>query len=141
MLLRIILSLIFVITVNKITVAQISLSLGNVQANSGETVFIPLNVTNFNDVGAISIKIEYNPSILTSFIGLTNLPQGKNFNTFVSNGVLTIGWFDVSSSPINIGNSKLCDLVFQYSSGSSNLNFITQQCEISNSNGQPFTLT
>jgi len=118
-----------------------TLSIGNVSAQSGQSVNVPLNVTGFSNIGAISLKISYNSSIL-SYTGLANAVNGIGFTAGASNGVLTLGWFDVTgSTPLNMANGKLVDLVFSYNSGSSPLSFMTSDCEIADGQGSPISTT
>ncbi len=96
---------------------------------------IPLLVQNFNNIGAVSLKINYNPSVL-KFNGITNAPvSGFTANADTVNGVIAIGWFSSDGkTPLNIGNGKLADLMFNFTSGSSPLNFVSAQSEISDIN-------
>jgi len=117
---------------------DISMTLENTGGYAGQPILVPLNVTNFNDVGAISLKIQFDDSAL-SFTGTQNTAVPLIANAV--NGVLTLAWFDqTSTNPLNLGDSKLVDLEFNLISGSSNISFITAQCEISNSAGTPQTV-
>ncbi|MCX6150795.1 MAG: YCF48-related protein [Ignavibacteriales bacterium] len=113
----------------------ITMTIGNVTAVVGDTILVPITVSNFNNIGAISLKIQYNSTVLT-FSGVENQPTTGNFAVNASNGFITIGWFN--TTPLNLGNSKLLDLKFHYNGGISNLNFITTECEIANVHAQTF---
>ncbi len=116
-----------------------TMTLGTVTAAAGDTVRIPINVANFNNVGAISLKISYNTSSLT-FVGTANSPI--TFTSNASGGVVTLGWFDATaSSPVNITNGKLVDLKFVFNGTTSNLSFNTAQCEISNESATVIPVT
>lgn len=119
---------------------QTTVTIESVSANAGESISVPINVVNFNDVSAISFKINYDPNILT-FTGVANAPV--SINATAVGGVLTLGWFDATaSSPINIANGKLLDLQFDYAGGNqTNLSFDVAQCEVANSLGNPLNVT
>ena len=117
---------------------DITMTLENTGGYAGQQVLVPLNVTNFNDIGGISLKIQFDDGVLT-FSGIENPAAALGANAV--NGVLTLYWFDLTSSnPLNLGDSKLCDLEFNLIGGSSNLTFLTAQCEISDSPGESLTI-
>jgi hypothetical protein len=98
-------------------------------------VTVPINVTDFNNVGAISIKIQYNAAVLT-FTGVSNAFDGITFTTNSQLGVLTLGWFDATgTTPLNIGDGTLVELNFDYATGQSFLNFNAAQSEIADGAG------
>ena len=108
-------------------------SLDNVNGIPGNNVTIPLNVTNFNNVGAITIRIQFNTSVL-------NWGQILNWDSQITgvlagaNGdILTIAWDGTSG--VTISNGKLLDLEFLYLGGTSSLSFVIAQCEIADVNG------
>lgn len=116
-----------------------TMTLGTVTAAAGDTVSIPINVANFNNVGAISLKISYNTSSLT-FVGTANSPV--TFTNNASGGVVTLGWFDATAtSPVNIASGKLVDLKFVFNGTTSSLTFNTAQCEISNESATVIPVT
>ena len=113
-----------------------TLSIGTVEAGVGQTVNVPINASNLSDVGSISLKIAYSNTALT-FSGVANAVVPLTSNA--SGGVISLGWFDATASnPLNLPSGKLADLVFTVN-GASNLNFITAQCELSNSAGNPIS--
>ncbi|MDP2362676.1 MAG: cohesin domain-containing protein, partial [Ignavibacteria bacterium] len=96
----------------------------------------PIDAKNLKSVGALSLKIKYNAALLT-FSGVSNAASGISFTSNASNGIITLGWFDATgNSPLNLGDAKLVDLNFTILSGSGSLEFLTAQCEISDSLGQ-----
>lgn len=109
-----------------------SLSFGSASV-SGTTYSIPVNVTNFQNIGAVSLKIKYDPAVLT-YKDYANAPS-SNFTINASNGVMTIGWFD--TAPMNMASGKFVTLNFTYTGGQSALTFDTPSCEVSNSTGDP----
>ena len=118
---------------------QPTLKLANVVALSGTNITVPFTVQAFNNVGAISLKIQYDNTALT-FTGLSNVTKGVAFTGSVSGGVITVSWFDqTGTNPINLDSAKLFDLGFTYKGGSSSLLFNTSQCDIANSSGISFS--
>src|SRR5690606_2804812 len=82
----------------------------------------------------VSLKIKYDNQTV-SFSGIEN--GAVNFQYSENDGVITIGWFDITlMNPINIQNDNLFNLIFDISSGSSTLEFLEESCEISNSLGE-----
>ncbi len=114
------------------------LKISSAIANTGAKVALPIKVYSFSSIGAISLKIDYDPSVLT-FDSLSNVPSGQTFTTNAVNGVITIGWFDASGiTPLSLSDSSsLADLNFTYlgSSAVSNVSFNSSACELSNQSG------
>jgi hypothetical protein len=115
----------------------ITMTIGSHTASVGETVTIPISVTNLNNIGAVSLKIQYNPASL-SYVGVINQPSSGNFTANASGGVLSVGWF--GTSPLNIASGNFLEMQFVFNGGSSNIEFITSQCEIANNNGIPLVI-
>ena len=64
---------------------SISLSLGSAQTCPGDLTLVPLNVTNLNNIGAITLYIAYDTAVL-KYEGHTNAhPQ---FSGIMSNAVV-----------------------------------------------------
>jgi hypothetical protein len=63
-----------------------------------KSVTVPITVTNFNDVGAVSLKLQYNPAILT-FSGFAEaaLPDIQAMIPYA--GLVTISWIGSPSLP------------------------------------------
>ena len=109
--------------------AQVNIDLPDITYNSGaDTLLIPVNVTNFNNIGAISLVIKYDTSAVR-FSGIKNSPSHGTFiyneNT---NGSIIISWYDFN--PINLASGTLLNLVFTNLTGNSALQFETSNCEI-----------
>ncbi len=126
---RILLSFLFVMLGICVSDAQITVSIPDTVLPINTTsVSVPVNVTNFTGIGAVSLVINYDPNVLT-FTGATNEPSHGTFlPPNATNGQILISWFDVN--PLNIGNGVLLDLNFNFQHGSSNLNFVNTSCEI-----------
>jgi photosystem II stability/assembly factor-like uncharacterized protein len=117
--------------------APITTSLQNVVRSAAGRLVVPITVTNFNNVGAITLKLNYN-GVTLSFDSLSNPPR----TGFVANqnaGTLTILWFDATTTnPIRLGTAAttLLNLNFTYApSGSTTINFLTAECEYADSAG------
>jgi hypothetical protein len=109
-----------------VTNAQTTVSLPDTVVTVGPTTLnIPITVQEFNNVGAISLTISYDPAVL-DFQGIEN-GAAAGFSVNAASGIITIGWFSTDGvTPITIpANGKLLDLKFGYTNGSSDLNFVT----------------
>ncbi len=103
------------------------------------TVRIPVIVKYFDNIGAVSLVINYDPNVLT-FTGTDSDPSHGTFLTpTASNGHLVISWYD--TKPLSIGNSELTMLHFTYLQGTSSLDFQTSSCEIADSAANPISVT
>jgi hypothetical protein len=109
-----------------------SLSIGTKQANVGDTVLVPINGTALNNVGSISLKINYDSSALT-FLGVSNSQVTFTSNTV--NNQVVIGWFDATASdPLNISNGKIVDMKFIVTAVGA-LTFSAENCELLDESG------
>lgn len=106
-------------------VAQ-TVGIDSTEACAGDTILMPVMVTGFTGVAAVSLIIDYNPAVLT-FDGITNVhPQVAGM---MGNAVTTpkdeirLGWFSMGAGGADIGTGKLLDLVLIYHGGTQNLVF------------------
>ncbi|MBN2174380.1 MAG: hypothetical protein JW731_09620 [Bacteroidales bacterium] len=101
-------------------------------------IVIPINVTNCNNVGAISLVLQYNTSVMT-FLNFENTNPQLSSGTLIVNpsgSSLHIVWY--STTAANVGNGKLMDLRFSGITGSSTMTWDTQtpgNCEYSDIDG------
>jgi hypothetical protein len=110
-------------------------------AADGNAVDIPLTVTNFNNIGAISLKISYDTTAL-KFVGIANSSSNIVFIKNASGGAVLLGWFDATvTTPLNITNGKLVDLLFTGNGNTGSLNFVASACEISDETGKALSVT
>lgn len=122
----------------QIIVSGLSISIANVSIT--DTMFglvnIPISVTDFNDIGAFSLRIFFNASVV-EFSSINNIKDNLSIITSCSNGILTLGWFDITgNSPLNFSNGKLLDINFRYLGGYTNLSFSKTESEIDDSFGK-----
>jgi hypothetical protein len=118
-----------------------TLTISTVQAPAaGGAVTMPIVVSNFTNVGAITLKITYDTSAVT-YVGVANAPIGVTFTVGSGTpGVINLGWFDATgSTPISIASGKLVDLNFTYKKGTSAIGFTTSACDIANGSGTSIT--
>jgi hypothetical protein len=101
----------------------------------GNEVVVPVKFQNLVDVGAVSLKIQYNGAALT-YTGYSNQPSNGTFLANATGDIIGIAWF--ATSPLLINNNKFVDLHFTFIGGSA-LTFITAECEISPILGDPIT--
>ncbi|RKZ97238.1 MAG: hypothetical protein DRQ43_03265, partial [Gammaproteobacteria bacterium] len=94
---------------------------GNVLVASPGPIVIPITVTDFTNIGSITLKLTYDPAVI-QYTGSTANP---GFSGMVINGstpgVIIIGWVALASPHTLPDGSTLADLNFNYSSGSTTL--------------------
>ncbi|NVO18052.1 MAG: hypothetical protein HXX13_00035 [Bacteroidetes bacterium] len=88
------------------------------------TITVPVTVTGFTSIGAFSLDLQYDPSIISYVQATKNAVLTGSFmigDNVLSNGMhhLVISWFGPSKS-LNDGSS-LVDLKFNFLSGTTNL--------------------
>ena len=98
---------------------------------------IPVRVTNFKNIGAISLRLMFDSTVIR-YVGL----MGAHKDFLAGNGradIVNLGWFDMTArTPMNFGNGDLFYLQFKYlGKGSTSIKFITNDCEIANGVAQP----
>jgi hypothetical protein len=98
-------------------------------------ITIPVTVKGFNNVSAVSLSIQYDPEKLTYKTGQT-LNYTLAFGSYET-GVIRIGGCDTQNTNLKDG-TVICDLVFDYQGGETDLTFITEdgQCELSDPDGK-----
>jgi len=88
-------------------------SLATVTASPGEEATVPLSVTGFSGIGAITFNIRYNPGVM-NFIGIQNTAT-TGFIASASDSTITIVWTaPVPPGFFNFTDGTLCDLRFMY---------------------------
>jgi PKD repeat protein len=119
---------------------------GSLGAGSGYPVLVPITVTGFDNITAISLRVDYNPNVMT-FDSSANRHVGFSQmmvnDTHVSDTLhkVMISW--VYISPVSLPNdSKLVDLAFSFISGTTAVIFNNESnggldCEYTDANGNP----
>jgi hypothetical protein len=77
------------------SLGQATVVLGTVTANPGESVSVPINVTNFIGIGSVTLKIRYNPAILT-YTGISDAATGISANA--TDSTIHISFFTSNAS-------------------------------------------
>jgi hypothetical protein len=107
-----------------------------VTASPGDPVVIPLMVTNFDNIGAITFTIQFKANTLSfNTATLISNPVTTGFMAdYINDSTFVIVWTYAPGglpNPINITSGLLMDLNFIYTGpGTSPLNFITASCEV-----------
>ena len=103
-------------------------------ADSGNIVTVPVSVSGFNSIGAISLRLNYNPAVLIFQSSSFNPGfPGISFGTSTP-GVVNIAGFSSSEAGITlVNNTVLFTLTFAFRGGSTGLNWIDNgtSCEYS----------
>jgi hypothetical protein len=97
-------------------------TLGNVTSCAGETVLVPIDVTDFNDVGAMTFYIGYDTNT-AEFLSIQNINPAipGSISANATNGQVGIAYS--YTEPFYITGEKLFDLSFNYFGGSTSLSF------------------
>lgn len=119
--------------------SQITVKAGSANANKGDTVTIPINVTNFNSISAITIAIKYDTSAVSWLSLLNNDPQIAGILSGAKNGVVTASWEALNGMTLATG--KLFDLKFISKGGSTALTFDTVSSEIADTGANVLKVT
>lgn len=124
------------LTVNYIIHTAIS----GTSACPNEVFSCPVTVSNFNNVGAISLALNYNPDILT-FVEVTDVHSalGSGLLANASNGKVYISWY--STQGVSIGSGTLLQIQFTGATGSSSLTWDANNSEYAMPDGTPITMT
>ncbi len=107
---------------------------------ANDTVDVSINAANLSNIGAISLKISYDATVL-QYLGVEHSTVA--FTSNATNGVVSLGWFDASNppAPLNVSAGKLVDLKFAVKSTvASSLDFVTNDCSIADENGNTVAL-
>lgn len=97
-------------------------SLPTLQGIPGTNIVVPITVTNFNGIGAITMKIKFAKGVL-NFISVTNKFPGFTPTIGSTDTTVSLAWS--SLSPITISNGTLADLNFHYNGTTTALNFFS----------------
>lgn len=122
-------------------VPTIQTSVGSLTICSETGFSIPVSVTNFIDVGAISLALNYNDEVLTftGYEGLNPALADGQIQINASGGTIYVSWISLDGATIGDGN--LLSLGFVAVPGSSPLNWNTTYCEYANTLGEVLPMT
>lgn len=112
-----------------------SISLGDYTATPGGLVTVPVEFTDFDDVGAITLYIVYDQTVATlasNFGGIGNVVVN---NVPYSGNQYVLGLSYAETTPVD-GDGIIINLVFNYIGGTTPLEFLTPICEIANTLSQ-----
>jgi hypothetical protein len=113
-----------------------------ITGNPGNTVDVPLNVNNMNNIGSMDIRITYDNTVM-SFVGIVNASadaSGILSGTQVVSGNMyrvNLSWVTSGSTGVNFVNGKFLDLRFNYINGNSAIDFQIPAIEVLDYNGDP----
>jgi hypothetical protein len=119
------------------TLGQTTVSIPDTTATDGSEVLIPVKIGDLNNVGSVSLNIQFDTSVLTYLSIENNALVGGTFIPNLNDNILSIGWF--STTPVDL-SGKIFDIRFTYSSGSSNLAFVGSN-EVADNVGSAFPVT
>lgn len=121
----------------------VMISIDTVKGCTGDTLAFGIRADQFNNIGAITLMIQYNPAELQYDTAISLHPQlpGMLVNK-MTGSVQAIGfsWFSTSMNGVSIGTGILATMKFVKLNDSSQLHF-SPQCEIANAVGTPLAVT
>jgi PKD repeat protein len=109
-------------------------TIGSVTNAVAGPVTVPVTVTNFVNIGSVSLTLDYNPAVITysSAVPHPSLSSAMSL-TVVYPGRLTISWFGTGITFPD--NTRLVDLTFTYISGTSTLTWYDNGASCQYANG------
>jgi hypothetical protein len=119
-----------------------TISLDDISASPGENILVPVNFTNMNDIGTITLFILFDESVLT-FNGITNVvPEGSGtYSTYIPNPPrVGLSWFTSGSSGVDFPDGKYLDMEFTFHGGYTDLLF-SPGCEVTDWDVIPIDVT
>ena len=108
-------------------------SIGNLNAFNGDSVVVPINVSDFYNVGAVTLKLEIDPNVLLWGRSLNWNPSMNGGLSGYKNNSVIIAWDGING--VNIQAGEIVQLKFKYISGSSDIKFVVSACEIADVEG------
>ncbi len=129
------------LTVNSLT-SNIIVQAGTVtNCPADNWVTIPVNVTDFNDVGSFSLNMTFNPAEVV-FVGIQNVNPALSavpVSTISTSSSITLDWSFVM--PANVGTGLLLEMGFNYIGGNADLTWTQATSAIYTALGQPLATT
>jgi hypothetical protein len=114
-----------------------------IEACAGTSVSIPFTITDFDNIGSISLTLTYNPTVLayTGYNANTSLPGNLTVSGVTSGTITLFGAIDSEESGITLDDgSLLFTLEFNYLGGTSPLEWVNEgaSSEYGNAPGPDF---
>ncbi len=131
--------------ITEIPGGNVTVSLDTIAAPQLSYVLVPVKVTGFLDVGAITLEVNYNES-LVQFFSIEDIHDSLSYGSYFSNGssgTYTYSW------TVNGGNGEgidipnhdtLFNIKFWYISGNADLEFNVANCEIADWNTNSYNV-
>ncbi|NQV01216.1 MAG: hypothetical protein HQ542_01095 [Bacteroidia bacterium] len=108
-------------------------TIATVTASPGENISVPMTVTDFTDISAITLYVRFNPDVL-SFTGLQNTAT-TGFMANVTDSTINIVWTASPPTWLTIASGTLLELNFTYNGMTAgNLTFLGG-CEVTQGAG------
>ncbi len=109
---------VFVLLSVQVFAQDATISIPDLTAAANTEVLVPLTITDINNVGSASIRVTYDPAVLT-YVDIENSAfSGMVYNDL--GGEVRTSWFSLSA--VNL-SGKVYDIRFQYHGGTSDLAF------------------
>jgi subtilase family serine protease len=136
---KILSTLIIILVVSFVSMSQnTTVRLDTTVATPGDSITVPVYVSNFNDIGSFTLYIQYNYWVLGWGRALNwNSQLQCNYNANAIGGTVIFTWSCTVNASIE--NGKLVDLKFKYNGGLSDLIFNQAACEITDEYADPVT--
>lgn len=117
-----------------------SISIDSKTAAVGDSLALSINIQNFQYIGALTLKIQYDTAKLSFGSILEFNPQISNALYGVNNGIITIAWDGVTG--ITAVNEKLAELKFFFIGATEpfQVYFVVPQCEVAGIDGIPISV-
>lgn len=117
-----------------------TLILGTANATANDSVIIPLNSLNLTNIGAVTIKINYDTTVLSFGRVLNWDSQLTGALAGVNRGVLSLVWDGITGA--DLSNHKIADIKFLYKGSALPTYLIfSTSTEIADVNGTVFSVT
>jgi hypothetical protein len=117
----------------------VKLWMDTTSACSGDTIDIAISTSDFFNVGALTLYVEFNPGMLqydTTLLINPLLPGLLTNKTQTGQNAIIFAWFTSTMNPANFGSGSIATMRFILLSDSALLQF-SSQCELTTATGQP----
>ncbi len=97
-----------------------SVSIDSLKACTGDSVFVSVNFTDLDSLGAITLYISFDTAVLEfdTILNLNAQTPGTIYNTIhQAVSMVGIAWYSSNGIPASIGTGKYLDIAFLYKGG------------------------